>query len=180
MTNIKKTTSRLLIAALLAASIAPSLTGCFQAEPSEPGKESGVGRYPTPSTSETDAPVDPSAPVETDETTLPETEEPIETDAPETADPLAPGEVPPLPKASYTVENGKYVYHFEEPNRSAMDYAFLNNMSKTHYPDTAEGSDGSWYFGKVQRNLTTGEVTYVLDRYNFDARKTDPQKSEPW
>ncbi len=174
MTKLKRITTLLLLAALLA----PTLAGCFRVEVTKPGETSGVGRYPTPVPSETDAGDDPVSPVESDpmgtdapETTAPETD-PFEIIDPETTPPQieipsVSTDFPDLPAASYTVENGKYVYQFEEPDRSGYNAAALNAMAKDLFPDCDPQKDpkGTWFFGKVKRDLATGEVTYVWDRW---------------
>ncbi len=125
---------------------------------------SGVGRHPVPS--ETEAVDSPISPVETaaPQTEAPETKAP-ETAAPETEAPETSAQNGGLPAASYTIENGKYVYHFAAPDRSGYNPAALNAMSKALFPDGGSDTSGSWFFGKVKRDLATGQVTYVWDRW---------------
>jgi len=165
MLNLKKTILRILFAALLVTAIG----GCSHSEFAKPDETSGAGRYPTPSASETAGTDDPTRPLESNKTdsssstTKPETNTPS-TAAPETTPPLT--DVTPagtLPTASYTIENGKYVYHFGTPNRSGYNTAALNAMPKTLFEDS--GADASWFPGKVVRDLTTGEVSYPWDRW---------------
>lgn len=162
MINIKKFILGLLVAALLV----PTLTGCFYAEISKPGESSGVGRFPTPATSETDEGDDPVSPLDTDsaETDAPETNA-FETNAPETNAPSTGTVTGNLPKATYSIQNGKYVYNFEKPDRSGYNAAALNAMPKTLFSDCGNDTTGSWFFGKVERDLTTGQVNYVWDRW---------------
>lgn len=46
---------------------------------------------------------------------------------------------------------------------NVTDFSFLAGTSTDLFEDAT--GDGSWYQGKVRRDLTTGEVTYVWDRY---------------
>lgn len=66
---------------------------------------------------------------------------------------------------SYTVESGsgKYVYSIPAPDRSGLsDLSDVNSLSRALFSDS--GNATSWYPGKTERNLTTGEVTYKWDR----------------
>ena len=64
---------------------------------------------------------------------------------------------------SYTVEGGKYVYSITAPDRSGLsDHSDVNSLSRALFSDS--GNATSWYPGKTERNLTTGEVTYKWDR----------------
>lgn len=64
---------------------------------------------------------------------------------------------------SYTIENGKYVYTIPAPDRSGLaDLSDVNAMSRALFSDS--GNATSWYAGKTERDLTTGEVTYLWDR----------------
>ncbi len=67
---------------------------------------------------------------------------------------------------SWKFANGKYAYHFPEPDRSTLsDLSDVNNTPKNFFSDVAAAdTTGSWYFGKTQYDQTTGEVTYVWDR----------------
>ncbi len=168
MNNIKKSLLQILLAAVLTA----ALTGCETSELIKPSETGGVGRYPTPVTAETEESENPLRPVETDlsdtahaESQAPETTAP-ETQSPETMPPTT--DLSPtgnLPAASYTIENGKYIYHFGTPDRSGYNPSALNAMPKTLFDDCGTDTTGSWFFGKVKRDLATGEVTYVWDRW---------------
>lgn len=164
MGNLKKHLLLILLSGLLAA----ALSGC-RSEFVKPSETGGVGRFPVPATSETESGDTPLSPVETDpeETGTPETT-PAETDKPETTAPTV--DITPtgdLPAASYTIENGKYIYQFEKPDRSGYNAAALNAMPKDLFVDCDPAKDpkGTWFFGKVKRDLATGEVTYVWDRW---------------
>ena len=64
---------------------------------------------------------------------------------------------------SYTVEGGKYVYSIPAPDRSGLsDLSDVKSLSRALFSDS--GNATSWYPGKTERNLTTGEVTYKWDR----------------
>lgn len=86
-----------------------------------------------------------------------ETDESGETTAPTTTNTTVGG------TPSYTVENGKYVYSIPAPDRSGLsDLSDVNSLSRALFSDS--GNATSWYPGKTERNLTTGEVTYKWDR----------------
>ena len=69
---------------------------------------------------------------------------------------------PAAGEPSAVLKDGKWVYSIPEPDRSGLnDLSSVNALSKDLFPD-AVGTD--WYPGKTERNLTTGEVTYVWDR----------------
>jgi len=62
--------------------------------------------------------------------------------------------------------DGKYTYYNTRPDRSALsDLSDVAATSREHFVDAAEGANGSWFAGKVVRDLTTGQVTYVWDRH---------------
>lgn len=44
------------------------------------------------------------------------------------------------------------------------DFSFLDSVSREYMPDSGDPDTGSWYCGKTERDLTTGEVTKVWDR----------------
>ncbi len=44
------------------------------------------------------------------------------------------------------------------------DFSFLDSVSRDYMPDSGDPDTGSWYCGKTERDLTTGEVTKVWDR----------------
>lgn len=88
-----------------------------------------------------------------------ETNESGETTAPTTTNTTVGG------TPSYTVESGsgKYVYSIPAPDRSGLsDLSDVKNLSRALFSDS--GNATSWYPGKTERNLTTGEVTYKWDR----------------
>lgn len=64
---------------------------------------------------------------------------------------------------SYRIENGKYVYTIPAPDRSGLsDLSDVNSLSRALFSDS--GNATSWYPGKTERDLSTGEVTYKWDR----------------
>lgn len=64
---------------------------------------------------------------------------------------------------SYSIVDGKYVYTIPAPDRSGLsDLSDVNALSRALFSDS--GNATSWYPGKTERNLTTGEVTYKWDR----------------
>ena len=54
----------------------------------------------------------------------------------------------------YTTYDGKVI----------TDFSFLDGKSRDFMPDSGDAENGSWYCGKTERNLDTGEVTLVWDR----------------
>ncbi|MBR3423816.1 MAG: polysaccharide deacetylase family protein [Clostridia bacterium] len=44
------------------------------------------------------------------------------------------------------------------------DFSFLESASHEYMPDSGDPDTGSWYCGKTERDLETGEVTKVWDR----------------
>ncbi len=44
------------------------------------------------------------------------------------------------------------------------DFSFLDSASHEYMPDSGDPDTGSWYCGKTERDLATGEVTKVWDR----------------
>lgn len=181
MADLRKNIAGVLLAALLSA----SLTGCFRSEAVKPGETGGAGRYvPVEKTEDTAAESGEtnSTKTDTDRYNPPpldnrqESETSAETDAvKETAangvgkDTIQSGETQQTSggdgEISYKIENGKYVYSFPEPDRSGMnDLSGLKAMSKALFSDQGNDTTGSWWYGKTQRDLTTGEVTYVWDR----------------
>lgn len=88
-----------------------------------------------------------------------DTMEPVETNAEET-EPEKKTAAVTEPSASQV--DGTWVYSIPEPDRSGLsDLSSVNALSKELFSDAA-GTD--WYPGKTERNLATGEVTYVWDR----------------
>jgi len=179
MADLKKKLTGL----LLAASFAVSLTACLRAEVSQPGETSGVGRFP-----------DGESPDTSEHIIQPETGIPGGSE-PETGSSYSPPPLDNRPEnqtgngvgkdsiqsggttgtaaggtggeISYKIENGRYVYSFPSPDRSRMNNtSWLNSVSRALFPDQGDDASGSWYFGKVTRDLNTGEVTYVWDRWD--------------
>ncbi len=147
-----RTASLLLTAGLLTATLLPSLTGCLRSDDSQPAETGGVGRD-----------------VSFLEVDPPETDPPVE--QAETTGGYVPPPLDNTPNSangsdtSYTVENGRYIYTFAEPDRSRMnDPSWLYNINRGLFSDQGDDATGSWYFGKVKRDPATGEVTYVWDR----------------
>ena len=66
---------------------------------------------------------------------------------------------------TWSVVNGKYVYNIPAPTRDMSDLSDINSTPRTLFADQGDDATGSWYPGKTVRDLTTGEVTYVWDRY---------------
>lgn len=93
-----------------------------------------------------------TTPSETDEAGVP-----VETtDSPTTTTPVA-------SEPTATLQNGKYVYSIPKPDRSGLsDLSDVKSLSRALFSDSGESTD--WYYGKVERDLTTGEVNYVWDR----------------
>ena len=60
---------------------------------------------------------------------------------------------------------GKYVYNIPKPARDLSDLSDINATPRTLFADQGDDTTGSWYPGKTERNLETGEVKYVWDRY---------------
>ena len=88
-----------------------------------------------------------------------DTMEPVETNAEETEPEK---ETAAVTEPSASQVDGTWVYSIPEPDRSGLsDLSSVNALSKELFSDAA-GTD--WYPGKTERNLATGEVTYVWDR----------------
>ncbi len=82
-------------------------------------------------------------------------------DVPETTPVSAPVQTVTEPTA--TLKDGKYVYAIPKPDRSGLsDLSDVKAMSRALFSDAGQSTD--WYYGKVERDLTTGEVKYVWDR----------------
>ena len=92
--------------------------------------------------------------------------------------------VPVITEPNASLVDGKYVYAIPEPDRSGLsDLSSVNALSKALFSD-ANGTD--WYYGKTERDLTTGEVKYVwdrsadtlalLDKYDAVYRKNEDEK----
>ncbi len=67
---------------------------------------------------------------------------------------------------SWSIENGKYVYSL--PKRDDSGLSTISEMNSTPtalFDDQGDDLTGSWYFGKTNYDESTGEVTYVWDRY---------------
>ena len=81
------------------------------------------------------------------------------------------------PQNNVPVQNGKVT--------RPSDLSFLDTIPRTFFSD-ADQNSGSWYFGKTERDLTTGEVTVKWDRaadtlqavekYGAIYRKNEDQK----
>lgn len=95
---------------------------------------------------------------------VPETSEADTTD--ESAETEGGSAAPTSTVPTYSVENGKYVYNIPAPDRSSLsDLSDIKSMSNALFNDNAkDDTTGSWYPGKTERNLSTGEVTYKWDR----------------
>lgn len=122
------------------------LTACANSR-AEVSKDGGVNRTAVQQTAET------MAPLET---------EPAdgETDAAETSP--AGTDQAAVTEPSAALVDGEWVYSIPAPDRSGLnDLSSVNALSKALFSDAA-GTD--WYPGKTERNLQTGEVTYVWDR----------------
>ncbi len=154
------------------------MAGCVLAACAENRAEvsmsGGVDRAAVQQTAETMAPLE-TEPVGGE--TEPADTEPAETEPLETEPVDA-----TVPSARQ--EDGKWVYSIPEPDRSGLnDLSSVNALSKALFSDAA-GTD--WYPGKTERNLQTGEVTYVwdrakdtlelLDKYGAIYRKNEDQK----
>ena len=90
---------------------------------------------------------------------------PLETEAEEETRAPMPTDTPAVTvtEPSASLVDGKYVYAIPAPDRSALsDLSDVNALSKALFSDAGQSTD--WYYGKTERNLTTGEVTYVWDR----------------
>jgi len=168
-----KYTNCRLFCTLLASLLCFSLTAC--ADKTEAGKLSetgGIGRESVQASS-----------AETG------TEEGSDSTASENPDTTTDAAVstPAVTVPSFSIDNSKYVYAIPKPNRSTLsDLSDINAISKALFNDSGNDTTGSWYPGKTDRNLTTGEVTYVWDRsaetlailekYNGIYRQNEDQK----
>jgi len=105
----------------------------------------GVGRVPI------DTPLDPESGVESESDSETETDPPVV--------------IPPVSsEPTYWIENGKYVYAIPAMDRTGLnDLSDVKSMSRALFEDAGTSTD--WFYGKVERNLTTGEVTVKWDRY---------------
>lgn len=111
-------------------------------------ESAGVGRYEIP---ETMAPENGDRPISPTETL-----ESGETKGPENQPRPSTGEL------SWKVENGKYVYTFPERDDSGLANVWeMEAFSRAMFDD----QPNDWFFGRTTRDQTTGEVTYVWDRY---------------
>ena len=112
---------------------------------------------------------------------------PLETEAEEETREPMPTDNPSVDvtEPSASLVDGKYVYAIPEPDRSSLsDLSDVNALSKALFSDAGQSTD--WYYGKTERNLTTGEVTYVwdrakdtlalLDKYDAVYRKNEEEK----
>jgi len=163
MADFKKNLAKLLVLALLVS----SLSGCMRTKVSKPSETGGVGRFSSVLEPDSGSSPDNSGytppPLDSNNTSdnsnqggTPEDDEPGVGRNPAVSEP---------DEISYKIENGKYVYHFPKPDRSGLsDLSGLKSMSRALFPDQGDDTTGSWWFGKVTRDLNTGEVTYVWDR----------------
>lgn len=170
MKNIQSRISAALLSAVIVASCV-SLTSCgADTVNSPPSNDVGVGRpaelvgqgadSPSPSVDEpgTDANADPADPSGEDSRT--ESGENNDANADNTENGSASGK-------TWELVNGKYTYNFKAPDRSGLsDLTEIYNTGRGLFPDQGDDTTGSWYFGKTTYNESTGEVTYVYDRYD--------------
>lgn len=109
---------------------------------------------------------------------------PLETE-PESEETAPPEVPPPVTEPTASLVDGKYVYAIPKPDRSSLsDLSDVNALSKALFSDAGQSTD--WYYGKTERDLTTGEVTYVwdrskdtlalLDKYGAVYRKNEEEK----
>ena len=159
MENISK--KKLWFVLLAAALLAASLNSCLR-KSAEPSRKVGVGRDTSDtSTSDTSETVDSdkndeSGAESTKESESDGVEDSGKTDTKDKESGVT-GEV------TWSVEDGKYTYSFpERPKVSAGEISAMNDEPKTLFEDD---SNEDWYFGKTTYDQTTGEVTYVWDRY---------------
>lgn len=155
----RKTTGGRLFAALLFVLLTDAvlLSGCFSSGAATTDETSGAGRHTVAETS--------GESVESEETEDSSKQEPDDDFSQNGAGKNNAAETSGVTEISYSIENGKYVYSFPEPDRSGMnDLSDLKAMSKALFSDQGDDTTGSWYFGKTKRDLTTGEVEYVWDR----------------
>ncbi len=67
---------------------------------------------------------------------------------------------------SWKVENGKYTYTLPKRDDSGLKtISEMNSTSTALFDDQGDDLTGSWYFGKTNYDESTGEVSYVWDRY---------------
>jgi len=156
MADFRKFTAHVLLTAFLSA----SLSGCLRSEVAEPAETGGIGRY-----APGERPPETAADVESETAEAPETDSGNVGYTPPPLDNKPNTQTSETTEISYKIEDGKYVYTFSEPDRSRMnDTSWLSSVSKALFSDQGEDASGSWYFGKVKRDLTTGEISYVWDR----------------
>ena len=120
---------------------------------SDTGSESDTD---TGSSTETDPPKN----TDTDSSNNTDSGSGTETDPPE----KNPTSVGLTGKVNWELVDGKYVYTYPEIDRTVtLDFSDIAHLYGTYFDDQGEGYD--WYPGKVVRDLATGVVTYVWDRY---------------
>ncbi|MGN1347068.1 MAG: polysaccharide deacetylase family protein [Eubacteriales bacterium] len=74
------------------------------------------------------------------------------------------GDTIPVPGTSgalWELVDGRYVYHF--PPRDDSGLSDLSDLSAVQYIPFEDQPD-DWFFGKTERDASTGEVTYIWDR----------------
>ena len=92
---------------------------------------------------------------------------------------------PPVTEPTASLVDGKYVYAIPKPDRSSLsDLSDIKSLSKALFSDAGQSTD--WYYGRTERDLTTGEVKYVwdrskdtlalLDKYGAVYRKNEEEK----
>ncbi len=69
------------------------------------------------------------------------------------------------PVSVWELKDGVFTYNIPMPVRDLSDLSDIKSASTALFEDQGNDTTGSWFFGKVERNLETGEVTYVWDRY---------------
>lgn len=142
--NTKKITAAILILAGLMTSCAVRETGV--------SSSSGVGRE-TRDTSESERIESDTSESESDPSGY--TPPPLDKDRSDDND------VNTVTEYTWSIVDGKYTYETPERDDSGLDD--LSGLSSL-YGIPFDDQPNDWYFGKTERNLTTGEVTYVWDR----------------
>lgn len=160
MENISK--KKLLCVLLAVTLLAAPLSSCLR-KSAEPSREVGVGRDTSDTstsnssdTADSDENDESGAESTEKESESVDDEDSSETDTKDKESDVS-GEV------TWSFEDGKYTYSFpERPEVSAGEISAMNSEPKTLFEDD---SNEDWYFGKTTYDQTTGEVTYVWDRY---------------
>ncbi len=132
--------------------------------PPDTGKDTEVVDPIETDPPQTDSPVTEAPETEAPDTEAPEsqrqpvTELPAVTDSPVT-DP--PATDPPETEGDDTPVIAPV--EITDAMLNLTDFSFLGNLKRELFADATD--DGSWYNGKVVRDLTTGEVSHPWDRY---------------